>query len=72
MTPRPSRDKDPWSTQDELRYLDALGTHTEHAHPVARRLLLRQYLHAPRSTWGSIKREIVLTHAQRLLQEESV
>ena len=70
MTPRPTRDAATWSTQNELCYLDGLGTHTEHDHPVARRILLRQYLQAPRSDWGHIKRDVALAHALRLLQEE--
>lgn len=70
MIPRPTQEHIRWSTQDEIAYLDLLGVHTEHDHPVARRILLRQYLQAPRSSWGSIKREVVLAHAQRLLAEE--
>lgn len=63
-----------WTTRDEIRYIDGLGTWTMRKHGVApRHVLLRRYLtisaRRPAETFGDIDAEVVRIHAQALLNE---
>lgn len=62
-----------WTTQEELRYLDAIGTHSESAIVTSKTKaeLLRNYLRAAslRSEWGMIAKEVVMLAAEEMLRE---
>ena len=56
-----------WSTRNELRFIDSLGTFTQTQEP--RNDLLRKYLNgaALRTDWGQIDKQTVITRVQREL-----
>lgn len=63
-----------WTTRDELRYIDGLGTWTRRKIGIApRHVLLRRYLtvsaRRPADTWGDIDVTAARGHARRLLNE---
>ena len=63
-----------WTTRDEIRYIDGLGTWTMRKHGVAsRHVLLRRYLtvarRRPTATWGESDVLGARRHAQKLLDE---
>lgn len=62
-----------WTTQEELRCLDAIGTHSESAIVTskAKAEMLRNYLRAAalRSEWGIIAKEAVILQAEMMRAE---
>lgn len=61
----------PYSTNDEKRFIDAIGTFSEATIGYTPEQLLRLYIEAlqRREQWGGLKKDVILNHAyQRLAQ----
>lgn len=59
-------------TQDEMSFLENLGTYRENGVPLERKVLLKNYIDSTnlREKWGHIDKASVIEYAKKLLEIE--